>query len=242
MILYLIILLSITLCALCCYSCIVRQRRLQQRKLRNRSGKSNYVKNIQSFYSASGEVVDDDEIFENGLSGDIDPSSIPSHLIKDVLLQGDDVSNVEEPTVNDGELPAYVQERLDYSSNDSFHFPHDDVFQSGSKNENLPLSTFGDYAQHGKVSSGNGQKTWVKFDDDVPSDSLIDSDLGVLEEELEVKRRQQLNEDDGLLQSGNLENETINLGFENDHYKEVVESHQLSPLNCSTIVASQLPI
>ena len=60
MILYLLFLFATTLCVICCYTCLT-QKRNRQRFSRSNSNKSNYVKNIQSFYSATGEA-DEDEI------------------------------------------------------------------------------------------------------------------------------------------------------------------------------------
>ena len=237
MMLYLIILLSTTFCVLCCYSCILNRRRTQTCS-KNKAGGSNYFKNIQSFYSATAEDIDDPENAQNEPSSDSDPSSIPSHLIKDVLMQEDEVSNLAESTVNDDELQAYDQEISDYSSNDSFHVDFHDGESSHyeRKSEKKIPSSFEGFDRHERISYP--RKDWVKFDDDPPSYSLNDSDLDVLEEELEVEKRQQLNEDHWLLPSSKKRSDSINLGSENDGD---LDPQILPPLNFSAIVASQVP-
>ena len=237
MILYLVFLLASTLCVICCYTCLTRRRNLH-RFSKNNSNRSNYVKNIQSFYSATAEV-DEEESPETESGDNVDLSTIPSHLIQDVLLQdGDDISMIEDTTGNDVGLPASDLEKLDYSSFDFSHSHFDDVSRDGLKNEEKILP-FVNCAQNLKTSFPNAQKNWVIFDDDSPSGSLNDSDHDVLEEELEVKMRLELNEDDDLLPSSTFDGakSLVNLGFEN----EMCDREAPHPLNFSAVVASQLP-
>ena len=239
MILYLLFLFATTLCVIWCYTCLT-QRRNRQQFSRSNSNKSNYVKNIQSFYSATGEA-NEDENTEPEVVDNFDLSSIPSHLIKDVLLQdGDDVSIIEDTNGNDVEQPACDQEILGYSSFDFSHCQFDVVSVDDRKNM-MMTSTFAKFDHQRKTSYQNDQKNWMTFDDDSPSDSLNDSDPDVLEEGLEVKRRLELNEDDELLQSssfeGKMKHEMVNLGYEKD-----AQDHDVPhPLNLSAVVASQLP-
>merc|ERR1712018_533825 len=96
---------------LCCYSFIIKKR-----KHRKHQSRSNYFKNIKSVYAVTGDI-DHQVMDENEISTDIVTSQIPLHLMKDVLLQGDDISNFEESTVNDDELQVYYQEGSDCFSN-----------------------------------------------------------------------------------------------------------------------------
>ena len=237
MILYLLFLFATTLCVICCYTCLT-QKRNSLRFSGGNSNKSNYLKNIQSFYSATGEV-DEDEDAGPDFGENIDLSSIPSHLVKDVLLQdGDDVSIIEEPSENDVEQPTCDPERLGYSSFDSSHYHFDGAFRDDQKNV-TKSSTLMNYAGPGITSFPDGQKNWVIFDCDSPSGSL--NDLDVSGEGLEVKTRLELNEDEDLLPSPSFEktkkHEMVNLGYENDG-QELDVPH---PLNFSAVVASQLP-
>ena len=99
MLFYLILLLTLTLCVLCFYSCIIRRRHCLISEKNNAEGRSNYTKNIQSFYSANSEFDDPEGNDEDELNFEISP--IPINLMKDVLLQDDDASNLEELLVQD---------------------------------------------------------------------------------------------------------------------------------------------
>ena len=158
--------------------------------------------------------------------------------MKDVLLQGDDISNFEESTVNDDELQVYYQEGSDCFSNGAFHLPTDDAFHGDLKHEISP-STSESFALNEMISYPSDRKDWVRFEDETQSEVLNDSDLDVLEEEWEGEKRPQLSEDDVLLQSGQ-QDKKRNLVLQNDE-AQGKNSPPLPPLHFSAILTSQFP-
>ena len=248
MLFYLILLLTLTLCVLCFYSCIIRRRHRLNSEKNKAEGRSNYTKNIQSFYSANSEFDDPEGNDEDELNFEISP--IPINLMKDVLLQHDDLeeSNLEETILNDDAPPVYDQGISGCSSSESsFHAPPYGAYHDagGMKHGRNALSTFGGYEQHEMISFPNAsdpKSEWVTFDDPedacLPSDFLNDSETCVAEGESGAEMRQQLNEGDGLLNP----NEKIQSSdFENADCIDVMNQPNPSPLNFSAIVASQLP-
>ena len=201
--LQLIILISTTTCILCCYSHIIKNRKTKKKK-GNRKGDGSvgnyYLNNIQSVYALAAELDENDN---DAIRQSVETarSQAPSHLMQDVLLQCEEVSN-KDSSVNDDELPScYPPQRSDYFSNEVFHSPCDGhgYPHCVEREESFPLA-LQNFVQDRMISSrsdSDRKMDWVKFDDhETYCGFLSDSDPVVLGEQLGAEKGPQLSEDD----------------------------------------------
>ena len=208
--LQLIILISITSCILCCYSNIINRRKTKK-KNGNRKGDESvgnyYLDNIQSVYALAAELDENDN---DAIRQSVETarSQAPSHLMRDVLLQCEEISN-EDSSANDDELPScYQPRRSDYFSNEVFHSPCDGHAcpHCVEREESFPLALRNSVQDRMILSRSDSDRRmdWVKFDDDeTHCDFLSDSDPVVLGEQLGAEKGPQSSEDDDSLQPRN---------------------------------------